>query len=246
MRFPTAADISQRVADADPDEAPTTPVEVMAAEVRRVGILLFKNKQELTDAGVPESYFDSSEALALVLESQESHWSGVRRSSPARMAWVAVRGKVAGVRNDLLLRLGIVFNGHPEETRILDEINGRTGYKKMLLDISKLIDMGRSHPELLAEAKFDPTRLDAAAAFVHEYARLYAASRPDGVQRPEIVARDKAKAYADDWLQEARKWGKKINKGNPARVDAYKVGYRVSSKDTELVPVPVPVPTPKS
>ncbi len=239
MSLPTVIDLPIRISAADPDDAPTTPVEVQAAEVRRIGHLMEQDKEKFLAVHVPESWFETPEALALLLEGSDGHWSGVKHLNPAMEAWQGVASSIYDRREQLLVPFSVAFNGRADLIGVLDAIHARHGYKKMLIDITRLVELGRLNSALLTAVGFDLADLDAAEAFVHECATLYADSRHDGTRRPEAIARDKAKAYAEDWLQEARKLGKKVNRGDAGRVGAYADSYqriRNKGRDTTATP----------
>ncbi len=198
----------------------------------------------LTAHGFNVDYIDSFPARTSALRSAEATWQNIRFTNEnAKKIWDDKSPAAYTLRDGLLRSFRYLFRKNPDVLKIVANIAEGSGNDDMLLDLSRLADLGNKQLAQLQAVNFDVTQLATAAATSDELSKTLAESRNEssnGHGTKDI--RDRAYTYCKEAFNELRDAGKFVYSDNPDKRKHYTFSNPKAAKAKPAPKIP-PAPT---
>ncbi len=197
----------------------------------------------LTANGFNPEYIDSLPTRISALRSAEATWQNIRYTSESsRKIWLDQSPAAFKLRDGLLLSFRYIFRKKPDVLKVVSDIADGTGNDDMLLDLSRLADLGNKHLAELQAVSFDVAKLATAAATSESLSKALADSRNESAgESVEIDIRNRAYTYCKEAVDEVLDAGKFVFHENADKCKHY---YRTEPKTTKPKP-PTPPNSPE-
>ena len=193
------------------------PVPYLLAELNQIAKICTTEAPKFTARGLGQPFLNCAVPLANELEKRETVWTASRFVTPeTRSAWKALSQKGYELRDSLQAELDLALMDNPSAQKTLDAIREGTGAEDMILDIAKLVELGREHLLEVTAAGITPLMLDAAADLDRQLTLAFASKEATpGGSAPLKIARDRARTFASDYLSLIRRYADVIYKNDP-------------------------------
>ena len=226
VRSVTVASLQTAIASEQIEHSTTRPTESLSGEVRRLGVNMEDDAVALEAKGLSKDFMATSEPLALALEQSDSSWTMAHFGDTNILSqWTALKPGGIVARDELYDHLDAAFCDNPEKMTALVAIGESDVNEELLIEISRLVKLGRENLSLLQSVGYDAAKLDSTEAIGHQLSAIYAQSRPGSDPKEEKILLEQTKNFAMRWIKTVRKFGKLANRDNPERQQAYHDPY---------------------
>ena len=222
IRSVTTTNLSEAIAAENADKTITRSVEGIAAEVRRLGVLMQEDSAGFQSKGISADYISTAEPLAKALEQSEFNWTNAHFGTGNILSqWATLKHSGIESRDDLYDHLDAAFTDEPDKLKILEAIGTSNVNEDIPIEIQSLVALGRNNLALLQSVGYSAEKLDQMETLGSQLAALHAQSRPGSDPKEERQLLHRTKNFAMEWMRIVRKFGKLVNNGNPERRKLY-------------------------
>ena len=189
--------------------------------------------------GFNGAYIDTLPARIGALREAEAAWENVRFSGEAaRTLWKTKSPAAFKLRDDLLHSFAYIFRKNPSVLATVASIADGSGNDDMLLDLTRLSDLGKAQHVVLQAVKFDMTLLSTATRTADDLSKILADTRNETVAGGSKAKdlRDRAFTYCNEAVEEIRTCGKFVFYDNREKRSHY---YNTNPKTSKAKPTPV-------
>lgn len=213
--------------DATEPKPITKPVEHLTSEVRQFYKILETEKERFQARGLSAEFLSLGYALSDELVERESNWLTNRFGDPEKVKqWKTYAPDAYRLRSNLEQDIDLALLDNKEAQHSLTLIKKGEGDEDMLLDISKLVQLGRTYPDEIVANGLSEEYLAEAELKGQQYASLFTSAEIAVDKTREMKeARDKAKVFTSNYLSLIRKYADVIYRDEPEKRDLFVSEY---------------------
>lgn len=226
MKNTTLENLIQNIDATDVVPVPK-PVEHLASESHQFYKILETEKERFQARGLSAGFLSLGYVLSEELVKREGEWLANRFGDPEKVKlWKKHAPDAGKLCSNLLQDLDLALMDNKEAQHSLKSIKKGEGEEDMLLDISKLVQLGRNYPEEIVANGLSEEYLADAELKGQQYASLFAAAEI-AVDKNRAIkeARDKAKVFTSNYLSLIRKYADAIYRDEPEKRELFVSEY---------------------
>lgn len=241
MKNTTLETLIQNI-DATEAEVVPKPVEHLISEIRQFYKILETEKPLFIARGLTDEFLSLGYAISDVLEERESNWLVRRFNTPEVVAlWKKTEPEAYKFKSDLLGDIDLALMDNEDAQRSLKLIRKGDDTEDMLLDIAKLVTLGRTNLDAIIASGLSEEYLTTAEIRGQQLTSLFASSEVATSETNKVKdARNKAKVFTADYLSLIRKYADVIYRDDEEKralfvsdYDTARVKKKNNSKDDE-------------
>ncbi len=203
------------------------PVEHLVSEVRQFYKIMETEKPRFLARGLKEPFLTIGYALSDFLEKSETDWLSNRFGSPEVVAlWKENSPEAYKLRDHLEQDIDLALMDNEEAQHSLKVIKKGEGDEDMLLDIPKLVSLGRKHIDEVILSGVTEEDLTAIETKGQQFTSLFSSAEiaADATRKMKRI-RDKAKTFTNSYLSLIRRYADAIYRDEPEKRELFVSEY---------------------
>ncbi len=233
MRNTTPTNLIEVINATEPNSS-TKPVDHVIAELFQMSSALNDEKGKFIAKGLTDDFISVSAHLGKELQNRQANWvAGRFISSEQKLLWDELSPKGYDIRDMLVDDLEIAFYGNDELMRSLNVIKKGDGPEDMLQDLPQLTTVAESNMELASVVGITEESLLEVKQFSDSCAEAFASITVTPEQSAALKnSRDKAKAFATEYLSLIRFYADRIYRTDPETRQRFTSAYYRENRKT--------------
>jgi hypothetical protein len=209
---------------------PDIPVDVANTEAETLYNVALADKKALIARGLSEEAINGLPTAAGACRYTEALWNKERDAKQeAEINWKEQSPEAFALRDELVDEFDFAFAGNSSLQTILNRIKDDTGNADMIQDLMDLSVLGKDNKKILAQTRFDATKLDKAEELADTMAKLLGiANGTKDDNNAAKLLRDQAYTYMKLQVEEVRRYGKFVFRADKEHVAKYASEYKRS------------------